>query len=112
MPSGERTFVLLARFQHGADPTRRALGAYPAVSLAEAREKASKWRELIKRGSDPAQERSGNEPRNYGSKKRRSRRSPRTSFGKSCRTRARVEKLNATFGAYSFQFGASDQLLT
>ena len=56
MPSGERTFVLLARFQHGADPTRRALGAYPAVSLAEAREKARKWRELIKRGIDPAQE--------------------------------------------------------
>src|SRR5262249_14286961 len=48
--------VLLARFQHGADPTRRALGAYPAISLAEARGKARKWRELIRRGIDPAQE--------------------------------------------------------
>src|SRR5215469_4471719 len=45
MPSGERTFVLLARYQHGADPTR-----------AEARDKARRWRELIGRGTDPARE--------------------------------------------------------
>jgi integrase len=56
MPSGERTFVLLARYQPGADPTRRALGTYPVIGLADAREKARKWRELIKRGIDPAQE--------------------------------------------------------
>ncbi len=37
MPSGERTFVLLARFQHGSAPTRRALGSYPALGLSEAR---------------------------------------------------------------------------
>jgi hypothetical protein len=56
MPSGERTFVLLARFQHDANPTRRALGTYPALGLAEGRAKARKWRELIDRGVDPAQE--------------------------------------------------------
>jgi hypothetical protein len=56
MPSGERTFVLLARFQHDANPTRRALGTYPALSLAEARDRARKWRDLIGRGVDPAQE--------------------------------------------------------
>ena len=56
MPSGERTFVLLARFQHDANPTRRALGTYPVLGLAEARAKAREWRELIGRGIDPAQE--------------------------------------------------------
>jgi integrase len=56
MPSGERTFVLLARFQHDGNPTRRALGTYPALGLAGARDKARKWRELIGRGIDPAQE--------------------------------------------------------
>ena len=56
MPSGDRTFVLLARYQHGADPTRRALGTYPLIGLAEARDKARRWRELIGRGIDPVQE--------------------------------------------------------
>jgi integrase len=56
MPSGERTFVLLARYKHGCAPTRRALGGYPALGLAEAREKAREWRLLICRGIDPAQE--------------------------------------------------------
>src|SRR5215471_21400538 len=56
MPSGERTFVLLARYQHGGTPTRRALGSYPALGLAEARENARGWRMLISRRIDPAQE--------------------------------------------------------
>lgn len=56
MPSGERTFVLLARFSKGANPTRRALGAYPVISLADAREKALAWKKLIDKGIDPAQE--------------------------------------------------------
>ena len=56
MPSGERSFVLLARYTHGGDPTRRALGTYPILGLSEARQKARKWRELIGRGIDPAQE--------------------------------------------------------
>jgi integrase len=56
MPSGERTFVLLARYTHNGAPTRRALGGYPSLGLAEAREKAREWRLLIGRGVDPAQE--------------------------------------------------------
>jgi integrase len=56
MPSGERTFVLLARYTLNGAPTRRALGGYPALGLAEAREKAREWRLLIGRGIDPAQE--------------------------------------------------------
>jgi hypothetical protein len=56
MPSGERTFVLLARYPDGDDPTRRRLGSYPVLGLAEAREKAREWRLLIGRGIDPAQD--------------------------------------------------------
>jgi integrase len=53
MPSGQRTFVLLARFPSSPHPTRRALGSYGELTLAEAREKAGHWRKLIARGVDP-----------------------------------------------------------
>jgi integrase len=56
MPSGERSFVLLARFSAGANPTRRALGSYPVISLADARKKAAHWKTLIQGGIDPAAE--------------------------------------------------------
>lgn len=56
MPSGERTFVLLARFSRDGNPTRRALGSYPVLSLAEARDKALAWKRLIEKGIDPAQQ--------------------------------------------------------
>jgi integrase len=56
MGSGERTFVLLARFSKGANPTRRALGTYPVMTLAEARDKALTWKKLIDKGVDPAHE--------------------------------------------------------
>jgi integrase len=57
LPSGQKTFVLLARYP-GANPhpTRRALGGYDELTLEEAREKARNWRQLIKRGVDPAAE--------------------------------------------------------
>jgi len=51
-PSGRKTFVLAARFD-GKHPTRRALGTYPAMTLAEAREAAADWVKLVKRGLDP-----------------------------------------------------------
>jgi hypothetical protein len=42
--SGRRTFVLMARFpRNPKNPTRVALGTYPTMSLADAREKASRW---------------------------------------------------------------------
>jgi hypothetical protein len=50
---GQRTFVLIARYPGSNNPTRRALGEYPALSLADARDKARHWRELIRRGIDP-----------------------------------------------------------
>jgi integrase len=55
MPSGQRSFVLLARHsgKHSA-PTRRALGVYDVMSLAEARDEAREWQKLIKRGVDPS----------------------------------------------------------
>ena len=51
MPSGQRSFVLLARYggKHSA-ATRRALGVYDDVRLEEAR----KWKKLIKKGVDPS----------------------------------------------------------
>jgi integrase len=56
MPSGERTFVLLARFSRDGNPTRRALGNYPVLSLAAARDKAIQWKRLLKAGIDPGVE--------------------------------------------------------
>jgi integrase len=53
MGSGQRTFVLLARYPGSPNPTRRALGAYGDISLEQAREKARDWRKLIRRGVDP-----------------------------------------------------------
>jgi hypothetical protein len=54
MPSGQRSFVLLARYggNHSA-PTRRSLGVYGEMSLEEAREEARKWKKLVKKGIDP-----------------------------------------------------------
>jgi len=53
---GTRSFVLVARFPGSNNPTRRALGEYGALGLAEAREEARKWLGLIGRGLDPAAE--------------------------------------------------------
>jgi integrase len=55
--SGRRTFVLMARFpRNPKNPTRVALGTYPTMTLADAREKASRWRKLIDAGKDPRDE--------------------------------------------------------
>jgi integrase len=57
MPSGARTFVLVARYPgKSKNPTRRSLGSYGALTLEEAREKARGWLGLIERGVDPAHE--------------------------------------------------------
>jgi integrase len=56
MPSGECTFVLLARFSRDGNPTRRALGSYPVLSLAAARDKAIAWKRQLAAGVDPAAE--------------------------------------------------------
>jgi integrase len=46
----------MARYAGSSNPTRRAIGHYPAVSLAAAHAKASQWREWIAAGKDPAVE--------------------------------------------------------
>jgi integrase len=50
---GQRTFILVARYRGSKNPTRRALGEYPTLTLQVAREKARTWRELIRAGKDP-----------------------------------------------------------
>jgi integrase len=55
-PAGLRTFVLIARYPGSENPTRRAIGEYPAISLQRARERAREWRELVRKGIDPKAE--------------------------------------------------------
>jgi integrase len=52
--TGRLTFVLMARYPGSKNPTRRALGHYPALSLAAAKSKAGTWVDLVERGVDPA----------------------------------------------------------
>jgi integrase len=56
LPSGLKRFVLLTRFPGARHPTRRALGAYGALTLEAARVKARTWLELVARGIDPAEQ--------------------------------------------------------
>ena len=53
---GQKTFILIARYPGSANPTRRALGEYPSLSLEKARERARDWRVLIRQGNDPKAE--------------------------------------------------------
>jgi integrase len=52
--TGRLTFVLTLRYPGSKNPTRRALGRYPALSLEQARAKASEWVALVEKGIDPA----------------------------------------------------------
>ena len=52
--TGQKTFVLVGRFPGRKNPTRRAIGAYPAISLEKARETARQWIDQVQRGVDPA----------------------------------------------------------
>ena len=51
--TGQRTFILIHRYPGSRNPTRRALGEYPAISLEKARRRARDWRDLIEKGVDP-----------------------------------------------------------
>jgi integrase len=61
---GQKTFVLAARFPGTGEnpktglpnPTRRTIGEYGAIELADAREKARQWIELIRKGKDPREQ--------------------------------------------------------
>ncbi len=51
--AGSVSFILYARFPPSTRPTRRTIGAYPTMSLADAREQARRWKDAIDRGLDP-----------------------------------------------------------
>ena len=53
---GKKTFILIARFPGSNNPTRRALGEYPVLSLKQARDTAREWLLLLKKGIDPREE--------------------------------------------------------
>jgi integrase len=53
LSSGQKTFILIARFPGSKNPTRRALGSYGELTLEQARNKARDWLELLRRGIDP-----------------------------------------------------------
>ena len=55
-PTGTKSYALYTRFPGSTKPERRTIGKVGAISLAEAREKARKWLDLIARGIDPADE--------------------------------------------------------
>lgn len=52
--AGQVGFILYTRFPGSPHPSRRALGRYGAITLEKAREKAAEWRELARKGIDPA----------------------------------------------------------
>jgi integrase len=54
--TGRKTFILVARYPDSKNPTRRKLGLYGALSLAQARDLARDWLELLRRGKDPKEE--------------------------------------------------------
>lgn len=53
--TGRKTFVLIGKCP-GSSTTRRAMGDFPAMSLAKAREQALAWLLLMQKGIDPLQE--------------------------------------------------------
>jgi integrase len=53
---GRKSFVLIARFPGSSNPTRRALGEYPTMTLERARSEARKWHQWLREGKDPASE--------------------------------------------------------
>ena len=55
-PSGAKSFNLIFRPPGLPNPTRRSLGRVGVVTLAEARNKARQWLQLLARGKDPALE--------------------------------------------------------
>lgn len=54
--NGHCTFVLVARYPGKSSPARRALGEYGVISLDDARTKARRWHEMIRKGVDPKDE--------------------------------------------------------
>jgi integrase len=54
--TGNKTFILRTRYPGSVSPSRRELGRCGDLSLTDAREKARRWRSLVRQGVDPATE--------------------------------------------------------
>lgn len=50
---GHKTFILRTRYPGGSTPARREIGSCADLTLADARERARKWRSLVAQGVDP-----------------------------------------------------------
>jgi integrase len=53
MPTGKKSFNLVARYPGSKNPVRRSLGQYGELTLEGARTKARHWLELLRKGIDP-----------------------------------------------------------
>src|SRR5215472_9657372 len=51
--SGQRTFILIARYPGSRNPTRREVGKYGELTLEAARTRARGWLDLLRKGVDP-----------------------------------------------------------
>jgi integrase len=51
--TGAKSFILWRRFGGAKNPAARSLGKVGAITLAEARERARAWLELVAKGEDP-----------------------------------------------------------
>jgi integrase len=54
--TGSRTFILRTRYPGSDSPSRREIGKCDDLTLSDARERARHWRELVRKGIDPADE--------------------------------------------------------
>jgi integrase len=54
--TGSRTFILRTRYPGSDSPSRREIGKCDDITLSDAREKARRWREMVRKGIDPADE--------------------------------------------------------
>jgi integrase len=54
--TGSRTYILRTRYPGSDNPSRREIGKCEDITLSDAREKARRWRELVKKGIDPFEE--------------------------------------------------------
>jgi integrase len=55
-PTGRLVFILYRRFPGSTKPTRRQIGCYPDMTLAQARVVADDWLAKIRKGIDPTDE--------------------------------------------------------
>jgi integrase len=52
--TGHKAFILRTRYPGNANPARREIGNCADMSLTDARDRARKWRSMVKEGIDPA----------------------------------------------------------